>query len=300
MRQQNRIRTHRNTVFFDTTNGEETVIFKQVISFLRRRGFKVGVNPTIKEMYSSISKNHKIGYKKDIACLIEIYSDCVKIEFGHVKNLWKDLLQSFWSSKTDDRYTHLSYLEELAVKLEIKKTVYYAFKKGFVIEKNDSQKSPEEFIVDKLKINKHIHGNVTCLEDIKKDMTIDSYNYKNNSNDANGKKIICGEKKYYYDYRTKRIMYGYAWHNINNMWWVILGNKFKNIASFELFDYSPDMPRRKQLGYKELLTKVQNVLKSTAEKRYFERCVKINNFLKKLEHQKHYGIHRKISDGRVN
>ena len=139
--------------------------------------------------------------------------------------------------------------------------------------KEDSDMLPEEFIINKLQINKHIHGDVKHLEDIKKSITKDSYNYKHNSNDKNGKKIICGDKKCFYDWRTNRLSIGYAWHNINNMWWVIVNNKKYNIASFNLFDFDSNLPRRKDFDAREL----ESILNRHLKKNEYLKCHHIKN-----------------------
>jgi len=249
-----------------------------IIKLLRSRGFEITENQSYKEHYTCLSKFHKIGIKKDVRCLMEIGANRIEVQFGHVKNLWTGIAQSFWDDKNDDRYTHLSYLEACAVNLEVHKLIKFCdkYKLHFVVD--DASLSPEEYILNKEAINKHIHGSPKSLLELKQSITEDSYDYKHNSNDRNKKKIICGEKKYFYNYWTKRLSCGIVWHNINNMWWVIYGGKLNNVASFELFDYEQNMPRRLPAN-KE---KIESVIKKFEKQKDYMRCYSIQKQLDKL------------------
>lgn len=256
-----------------TLNVPHKPFWDAIIRFLRKRGWKITENPSYKEHYNRLSKYHKIGFKKDLALLMEIKPKGIKVEIGNVKNLWTGIAQSFWDDPTDDRYTQLTYLENIAVNMEIRRLIDFCVSKGFGLEKTDDEYSAEEQIIRKLKINTHIHGKVESLNDIRKSITEDSYDFRHNSNDANKKKIICGEIKWFYDeYRTKRLMRGVVWHNINNMWWVILPcGTLRNEASFRLFDYDPSLPRRKKLTKEAQENKLKELASSYLKSGNFKR-----------------------------
>ena len=62
--------------------------------------------------------------------------------------------------------------------------------------------------------------------------TSDAYNNK----DRDGKILLNGQIKTFADYYGK-IRHGKIYHNINNMWWVIVSEHERlNIASFSFFD----------------------------------------------------------------
>lgn len=245
------------------------------IKFLRNRGFKVGANEFYSKDFSCLSKYHKIAEKGEIVILLEIGADSIRAQFTHIKNLW-DCKQSAWDSKGDTRYTKLSYIENLKVENEVYRTKNYFSNWASVINDRNIELPPEEFIIDKLKTNRHIHGVVTCLNDIKVDMMKDNYNYHHNSNDKNKKKIICGEVKYYYGY-DNRLKCGVVWHNINNMWWVISGNKLQNKASFELFDFEPGLPRKRVN-----IDKINRIIKKFADDKNYLKAHKIQLSVEKL------------------
>lgn len=279
------LRNYRNKVMLNFEHRGDNFSLKvphygkwtSIIRFLKSRGFDVKENQTYKEHYNCLSKYHKIGFKKDVALLMEISSNSISVEFGNIKNLWKGMAQSFWDNPSDDRYTKLNYLESVAVKLEIKKLIDFCKKYEFTIIKEDSDLCPEDYIIHNLKVNTHIHGKVECLNDIKLSITKDNHNYHYNSNDKNKKKIICGEVKYFYNYYNNRLSCGVVWHNINNMWWVICGNELRNVSSFNLFDFEPNLPRKKPIDE----NKLDKLLSKYEQKRDYQKCHNIKTFHQK-------------------
>lgn len=275
------IRKYRNSIYVDfgTFNDIYNIIkvphykiWIKFLSFLRKRGFKITENPSYKENYSCLSKYHKIGHKGEVSVLLEITGKGFNIEFGSIKNLWTGHAQSFWSDPTDDRYTQLSYLEDIAVKLEIQKSVQFFDKYELEMVCRDIKLSPEQEIINNLKRNTHIHGDVYSLIDIKNSIENGrgKHNQGGNSKDKNNNQIICGERKYFYDY-NRRLCTGIVWHNINNMWWVIYGNTLRNVACFELFDYD-NHPRKIPVSK----SKVESILKKYESDKDYLRCHKIN------------------------
>lgn len=270
------IRNYSNTIQLDfaergdnfSLNVPHKSKWDSIIKFLRQRGWKITENSHYKENYNCLSKYHKLGTKRNMSCLLEISSGFIRIEFGNTKNLWNPMAQSFWSDPTDERFTQLTYLESAAVKLEIYKLIKFCNRYEMEFHKEDKDLPPEEYIIHKLKVNSHIHGKVECLNDIAIDMLKDNYNSQQNNNDRDKKKIICGQTKYFYDWKTKRLSYGEVWHNINNMWWVICGGKLRNVCSSDLFDLTEPAPRR-EIPSK---SKFNDILAKFEKKREYRRC----------------------------
>jgi len=273
------LRNYRNTVQLDFDERGDNFSLDvphygkwiEIIKFLRLRGWKIGENTHYKKNYNCLTKYHKLGKKSNMACLLEISSAFIRIEFGNIQNLWKDCEQSFWSDSTDERFTKLSYLESSAVKLEIWKMVTFCKFYNFEIKPEDKDLPPVEYIIANLKSNSHIHGKVTCLNDIAIDMLKDNYNSQQNNNDKNKKKIICGEVKYFYDWQTKRLFCGEVWHHINNMWWVICGGTLRNICSSDLFDFDQNLPL-KEVASK---SKFDKLLAKYEAARNYKKCESI-------------------------
>lgn len=241
-----------------------------IINFLKKRGFKVKQNQFYNKEYKILSKYHKIGFKKDVVVLLEICPASIHLSFTNIKNLW-DNQQSYWTHESDSRYTKLSYLENKAVELEIYRIIKYFENHDFEIQLN-TKLSPEQYIIKQNKDNKHVHGDISTLEEIR----CKSYQY---NKDKNKNELVCGELKYFYDY-NKRLNRGIVYHNINNMWWVICNGDLHNEANFDLFDYSPELPKKL---IKE--SYLNNILKKFEGKRDYYRCMKINEFIKRKHGQ---------------
>lgn len=219
-----------------------------IISYFKRRGFSIGENPYYKEYYNCLSCYHKSGKRKNIAIALELNPASISVDFGHVKNLW-DTNATFWD-EDDSRGTKLTYLEKKRVELEVRKFIKYLDKWKFKTLQNNDNLTDTEKIIECNRINSHIHGkNIQTLDDIGKYIAEKGHSMGSNGRDSNGKEIICGDIKYFYDgYGTKRMMRGIAYHNVGNMWWIMINEKRRNVASFELFDYSDDLPKRKKLS----------------------------------------------------
>lgn len=281
----NTIRRYKNTIFIEfSEHGKPYSLdvphykyWCNIIELLSRRGFVFKVIEKYLKEYKCLSKYHKNGKKKDLHVSMEIGCNRIEVEFGNVKNVWDDE-DNFWSDKKDSRYTKLSYLEERAIELEIKKVVDFFTKINFTYVKDSGEMSSTEKIIYDNNVNRHIHGHISTLEDIGKAIEKDSYIGNVNSFDKNKKIITCGEVKYFYDYRTKRLSRGVVYHNINDTWYVFVNeSRLENVRSSELFDYSHLLPKRKQCDDRKILQLLQEFSKTMD----YERCISIRNYAKK-------------------
>ncbi|WP_146610858.1 hypothetical protein [Pedobacter cryoconitis] len=219
----------------------------QTIKFLKSRGWTISENLSYKEHYNCLSKYHKIGCKGNVRCLMEITGRGIEIKFGDVANLWTGHAQSFWDDQRDDRHTNLSYLQYKAVDLEKLKIINFFKSLGCKLKINDRELTPVESILKTLGINAHFHGVINCLEDIKTDMEIRPERfYSYNNKDRNGKRVKCGEIKYFYPYPHCRLCCGEVWHSANSSWYVLHGNTMSYVQSSDLFDYDPKLKRRQK------------------------------------------------------
>lgn len=67
-----------------------------------------------------------------------------------------------------------------------------------------------------------------------------------NGRDRDKKTLHNGDVKYFRHWNG-RLYRGRVYHNINNMWWVIVDRfTVRNVASFDLFDLTPEDNRRRQ------------------------------------------------------
>lgn len=74
------------------------------------------------------------------------------------------------------------------------------------------------------------------LSDLDGQTCKESYNHTDRD-----KKVIYNGQVKYFRHRNGRLARGKVYHNINNMWWVILNDyEYTNIAEFYLFDPTPE------------------------------------------------------------
>lgn len=256
----------------------------KTLKHLEKRGFEVKTPKYWDSVENSYGRSkHKVAIKEGTVFCLECENSFIKIQFGHFKNLWKDWEFNFWSL-TDDRSTPLSYLETKRVELEVNKLLSLLPAEKLNYE-NDKKLSFEGKVVKELNSNSHIHGKVTCLEDIKRSIEsgVGKYNQGRNSEDAEGKKVTCGETKYFYDYTNKRLSYGEVWHNINDMWWVLTpdGNR-RNISCFNLFDFN-FQSRRKELKRSEKIDKLERIQRQAEKVKNYKHCIEIEKQLSELK-----------------
>lgn len=246
-------------------------LWQKLLNYFKNRDFKIGVNKHVYKHYKILSKNYKVGSKKDLKVNFEINGLGFTLNISNKKNYVEDSSGLIWDDPTDNRHTSLTYIERLQEKIEIYKLKNYLISLGFSYIKGDNELSPEEYIIEKLRENTHIHGKVECLDDIRKSITKDSYDYLYNSNDKNNKKIISGDIKFFYSYKTNRLSRGKVYHNINNMWWVLSSGELYNIACFNLFDYNETLPKKKLAS----ASYIQKLIDKNVKKRNYIKASRI-------------------------
>lgn len=246
------IRVVKSSCFFSFTNNSEKAFQKfkiktfphytfylSVLRKLSQIGFKIIKNPRIEKDYKILSVYNRYGKWRDLEVEIEIYPNGFKFEFYQNLNTGDraagDGMYCF------DKYSLMTYLIkkqfEYTVR-EIKK--FIESRREITFSSGDRPVNSTEEIIQHTQQRHFAPKNqIQELADIESYMT--SYDFNCNSTDRDKKTIKCGEVKYFRDYRTGRLYRGLAYHNINNMWWIII-NKFdcRNVASFELFNPNPE------------------------------------------------------------
>lgn len=240
-------------------------------AYLRRRGFRVTQDPNVDKL---IRRDYFVGQKGDLKFEMSRYPN------GFCYNFYQDVVYKNPNGGRYDfnKFDLMPYMIRLSYLNEAKRLAKYAEKVGAHVEFVKKLSDTEE-IIDTNNKNTHVHGKITCLEDIKGLMK--PYDLNHNSTDANGKQIICGDEKWFYTYKG-HICKGIAYHHINNMWWVMVNGKRHNIAAFNLFDKPDVIRRRKPLSQKEQMRRIEYELQTQLEKRNFLACHRLSTMLNKL------------------
>lgn len=265
------------------TNQKVEKLYLNICNYFKRRGFNVGRDEEAYKNYPLTSKGRKYGIKNDLEFNSEPTGYGFKFEF--YQNI---VFENSNGGKYDfNKYDNMPYRLKLTYRNEMLRLAKFLESKDVEVFVKLPLTDIEEILKSE-KENTHIHGgNINCLEDISTYMGSESGNYNRNYNskDKYGKQIICGETKYFYDYRTKRLSRGVVYHHINNMWWVLVHGKRNNISSFDLFDLSPETPAKKILGKEAQINRMEKQLTLLESKRLYEKCISLNKSIKKLQGQ---------------
>lgn len=213
-------------------------LFEKCLRAFKAMGYKVTANPYYQENFKCLSKYHKYAIKDGLECEIEICQTNFKFEF------FQNLIQGE-RKPGDGKYEFkklelMPYLMQKQMELAFNKLIkIISAEHSITVEQVDTPVLSANAIVKHCTNNHWKVGSPVTVDDIVNCVRKDEGSY--NTLDKNKKQIISGEIKYFRDSRTGRLMYGKAYHNINNMWWVILDKfKYTNIACFELFDATED------------------------------------------------------------
>lgn len=207
-------------------------ILHRLLNFMKSRGFEVGRDTLIQKNYKCLNKDHWYGRKGFLEFKASRYPAGFDLEF--FQNV---VFENPHGGCYDfDKYKKMPYLIKLLFRNEMKHA------KAFLEYLNciDISDTIYKYAVDKIKqrfVDSWHHPQKSMDEFELKDLVglfpEESYNHT----DRDKKIIRNGDVKYFRSRGTGRLMRGVAYHNINNMWWVLLNKtEYTNVADFELFD----------------------------------------------------------------
>ncbi|MBP2635024.1 MAG: hypothetical protein H6Q72_931 [Firmicutes bacterium] len=213
--------------WIDRNKYSHYVILNRLINFMKDRGFDIQHDVSVAKC---IRKDHWVGRKGELRFVLNRYPRGFSFEFYQ-----EIVTENRHGGRYDfDKYQKCPYLIKLSWINETNKIA--AFLDSLGITNNSKQRYVRA--TDKIKSNF-----VDSWHHPQKDVNFDLQELHGttcegtyNNTDRDKKTIYNGQIKYYRGYNG-RLMRGTVYHNINNMWWVII-NKFEyhNIADFELFD----------------------------------------------------------------
>lgn len=212
-------------------------ILEILLNVLKEHGFEIGLDQEVLRNYKNISKDYFEGKRNKLAFKSHRYPSGFEIKFFY------DTERGRYDF---DKLNKMPYITRLEFLKYIKILENNLNKLGFENKTEVKYKKAE----DKIKEGyvKSCHRNIKDMNFKLSDLdgaTTESYNNK----DRDKKIIHNGEIKYFRNHRGY-LQRGKVYHNINNMWWVILNETdYTNMASFELFDLNEK--------YKEQLKKIK-------------------------------------------
>lgn len=209
-------------------------ILHRLLNFMRTQGFEIKKDTDVAKI---LQKSHFKGQKGDLKFKAEYYPAGFSLKFYQDVN-HENPSGGYYDS---DKFGKMPYLIQ-------KQFLYTAntlreFLKDFAEEYVTPEYKSAE---DKIKWNyvQSCHKPQTDMNFKLSDT--DGFTHEQyNSIDRDKNILHNGDFKYFRDY-SGYLNRGKIYHNINNMWYVITDDTtVRNIASFELFDLSPDEPRKR-------------------------------------------------------
>lgn len=212
--------------------------FLDTMKFLGSIGFYVTHDKGIKKRFPILNDYHRYGRYKDLEFKAEVYNNGFKMEF--FQNLIYENPNSGYFDF--DKLSKMPYLTRLQYELTQKKLILFLEEKEFEVELKTEKKGTEYIVLDYIKSWHHPQNEWFDLKQINGSTCEYSYNNK----DRDGKTLYNGDEKYFRD-SSGYLCRGIVYHNINNMWWVLLPcETVRNVASFELFDLLDSDERRRK------------------------------------------------------
>ena len=232
-----------NTV--EAPNGLDSWRFKyphfgtlhRIFNMLRAEGFSIENDA---EVAKCIRRDYYIGRRGDLELYAHRYPAGFEIMF--FQNV---VIENKSGGRYDfDKFQKMPYMIRLRFMKYRDKII--ALLKSVEDLKDESKADPrlaEEWI--KARYVEEWHHEQKDMNFLLSDLdgqTQESYNGR----DRDEKTLHNGDVKYFRHW-DGRLYRGRVYHNTNNMWWVILDRfTVRNVASFELFDLTPEDNRRRQ------------------------------------------------------
>ena len=233
-------------------------ILHRVLNFMATRGFEIGRDPRIQKNYKCLNKDNWYGKKGDLEFKAERYPRGFRIQFYQNIN-YQNKMGGYYDF---DKFNKMLYILKLMFINETNKIAEFLKELGVT----NKTKPEYKFAEDKIKqryVGEWHHPQKDMnfdLSDLDGITCEESYN----NTDRDEKTIYNGEIKCFRDWNG-RLSRGKVYHNINNMWWVILNDKeYTNIADFQLFDATEE-------DYK-----IRRLVEDRKPKEYLDRMDKIN------------------------
>lgn len=213
----------------DSTISHPTL--NKLFEMLETRSWKIQVDQETLKNYPIIAKDYFQGKKGDLYFKSKRYPAGFEIEFYQEINT----INPNGGKYDFDKLKHMPYLIRCQFLVELKHIKQLLLNEGYKDNSKPVLKNAFEKVMYHIKSCWHYEENKADKQP----------NY--NATDKDGKRLRDGEIKYFRD-RKGRLQKGTIYHNINNMWWVII-NKFEytNKASFEFFDLDTEENKVRKL-----------------------------------------------------
>lgn len=202
--------------------------FLNTMKFLGSIGFYVSTDKEVKKRYPSLSDTCREGGFADLRFKADYNANTFHIKF-YQDVYYENPHGGYYDF---DKYEKMPYLIRKRFDWTLRKLTAYFEDCGFTVEWRRKYKGADFIVQDYIKSWHHPQDKPFPLSEIE-GQTAEGHN----RGDAQGRILHNSEVKYFRDFNGY-LCRGKIYHNINNMWWVLLpSGDVRNKASFELFDW---------------------------------------------------------------
>lgn len=264
---------HDTTLTFWCKTTEDPLINEvrnSIVRHLRMRSFKVRLDAETKRHYSTICRNHHEGAKGELRFKMRLSGRCLEVIF--FQNLV--YINPNGGQYDFDRRQKMPYLIGKQYELERGKLADLVLNVAGCTLQLDRKLIGIDLVMSRRKEIEDFHGNDFYAKPPQ----------PYNSRSATGCPVKDKEVVYFVDYMTRRWSRGIAYHNINNMWWVLLSSgQVRNMASFDLC-YRDEIDDLKgcRIKREDIEQKLRGLLDKAVKAEAFERAIVLRDTIKKI------------------
>lgn len=212
--------------------------FRDAMRFLGSIGFYVGEDKEIKRLYPILNDSHRAGRYVNLKFKAEWHQNIFYIRF------YQDVQHENPNGGyyDFDKLEKMPYLIRKQYELTESKLMDYFAGKGFPVDYQENRMHGKAYIINAyIRSCHHPQKARFKLEEVDGQTPENGQNAK----DRDGEILRNGEVKYFRDWGGY-LCRGVVYHNINNMWWVLLPcGDVRNKACFDLFDLTDAEPRKR-------------------------------------------------------
>lgn len=225
-------------------HGGKKGLLNKIFKLLKQRGFIIQTDQEILERYPILAANHWEGAKGDLLFKSKIYPAGFNIEFYQEVNI-ENRNGGYYDF---DKLVKMPYLVRCEFLITRKYICQLIEQEGF----NNKAAPTFKYAMDEV-----MYEIKSCCH-YKEGKELPEYEFPGyNAKDKDDKPIRNGQLKYFRD-RKGRFRRGRVYHNINNMWWVVLNQfEFRNVASFRLFDMTPERLSTRRVQSRQMPQRVR-------------------------------------------
>ncbi|MDA2448529.1 hypothetical protein PDQ37_25425 [Bacillus cereus] len=203
----------------------------RIFDMMRERGWFIQTDQETLEDYPCIAKHYFEGKKGDLLFKSKKYPAGFGIEFYQEINT----INRSGGYYDFNKLELMPYLIRCSFNVEVNHIRKVFEKDGYEEKSEPIFKNSKEKVMHKIKKSCHYS----------EDKTDRQPDY--NATDKDKKRLRDGQVKYFRDHKG-RLMRGTVYHNINNMWWVVINDfSYTNKGCFELFDIDTEENKQRKL-----------------------------------------------------